>query len=453
MQGNDDINIDTIAAQATPPGRGGISILRVSGPEVKNIISILLNRELPPRKACYCTFQDSKGDVIDIGIAIFYSQPNSFTGEDVLEFHGHGSPVVVDMLLQRLLELNVRLAQPGEFSLRAFLNGKMNLTQAEAVADLINAASMQAARGALRSLQGEFSSRIYALNEKIIRLRMYIEAAIDFAEEEINFLSNEKIQQDFANIIEELVTIQSNAHQGSLLREGITIAIMGVPNVGKSSLLNCLCSKDIAIVTEVPGTTRDVIREQILIDDLPIHIFDTAGLRTTADVVEQQGITRAYQAFAQADLILYVIDAASSHSCEEVDDYLNNLTVPIIYVHNKIDLIRMIPQICSEDNRTVVKLSAKTGDGIDLLKQQIKSTLGFSPEMDGFFLARRRHLDALKKAHKELQAGLTQLQCYQHGELAAENLRLAHLALSHITGEFTTDDLLGRIFASFCIGK
>lgn len=439
-------DIDTIAALATPPGRGGIAILRVSGPQVKQIIPILLRRELVARQATYLPFLNMNGEMLDEGIAIFFPNPHSFTGEDVLELHGHGGPVVADMLLQTILSLGVRLARAGEFSERAFLNGKMDLTQAEAIADLINASSQQAARSAIRSLQGEFSKAIHALNEKIIHLRMYVEAAIDFSDEEIDFLGDEKISTQLTHIIHELETIQTNAKQGSFLREGITTVIAGEPNVGKSSLLNALSGKELAIVTDIPGTTRDVLRHYILIDGMPMHIIDTAGLRESEDIVEQEGIRRAYQEIEQADMVLYVTDSTKPWSDEKCDG-------SHIVIRNKIDLSHEMPAIKEENGKTIITLSAKNGEGLGLLKQCIKAKVGFHGETDGIYLARRRHLDALARAYAHVKQSHHQLTNACSGELAAEDLRLAHLALAEITGEFTADDLLGRIFASFCIGK
>ncbi len=445
---------DTITAQATAPGRGGIAVIRVSGPRVTAIMREMLGTELTPRQATYLPFRDTSGEILDEGIAIFFPNPHSFTGEDVLELHGHGGPVVVDTVLQCIISLGARLARPGEFSERAFLNGKLDLAQAEAIADLIDASSKQAARLALRSLQGEFSKDIQALTEKVIHLRMYVEAAIDFTDEEIDFLSDEVIHQSLQTILTDLVTIQAKAKQGSLLREGITAVIAGEPNVGKSSLLNYLSGKEVAIVTNIPGTTRDVLRDYILIDGIPMHIIDTAGLRESEDVVEQEGIRRAYREMEKADVVLYVMDGSTALSFPHRNDTSEIFTSrPIIYIYNKIDLTNTQPSITSLNGSTTIFLSAKTGEGIDLLKTHIKSLIGFQSHTEGVYLARRRHLDALARAHMHLQASLQQLTVAHSGELAAEDLRLAQLALSEITGEFTADDLLGRIFASFCIGK
>lgn len=440
-----NLSNDTIAAQATPPGRGGIAIVRVSGPNAQQIACAILGTEISPRTAHYLPFRDEHGVVIDEGIALFFPNPNSFTGEDVLELQGHGGPVVVDLLLQRILGLGARLARPGEFSERAFLNGKLDLTQAEAIADLIDATSTQAARLAMRSLQGEFSKEIHALNEQVVYLRIYVEAAIDFTDEEIDFLADDKISAGMEKVLQHLNQILANAKQGSFLREGITAVIAGEPNVGKSSLLNALSGKELAIVTDIPGTTRDVLRDYILIDGMPMHIIDTAGLRESDDVVEQEGIRRAYKEIEKADVVLYVTDATKNMP----DMQGHN----VIYVRNKIDLTQEQPSIQVEDDRTIISLSARSGVGLQLLKDHIKTQVGFQGDSDGIYLARRRHLDALQRSKTHVEASLTQLATTKSGELAAEDLRLAHLALCEITGEFSADDLLGRIFSSFCIGK
>jgi tRNA modification GTPase len=434
--------VETITALATPPGRGGVAIVRVSGPNVRSIIQTLLGCQLTPRHAHYLTFKDENGNALDEGLALFFPNPHSFTGEDVLELQGHGGPVVADLLMQEIIKQGARLARPGEFSERAFLNGKMDLAQAEAVADLINASSKQAAQSALRSLQGEFSKEVTAINEQIVLLRMYVEAAIDFTDEEIDFLSDAKLNKQFKDLFAALTTVQEKARQGSLLREGITVVIAGAPNVGKSSLLNALSGKELAIVTDIPGTTRDVLRDHILIDGMPLHIVDTAGLRASDDIVEQEGIRRAYKEMEQADLVMYLIgpDDAPVAGQEFV-------------VRNKIDLTQEQPSVRARDDNIIISLSAKTGAGLDLLKQQIKSKIGYHGETDGIYLARRRHLDALDRAAHHVKQGLTQLTDAKSGELAAEDLRLAHLALCEITGQFSADDLLGKIFSSFCIGK
>lgn len=441
---------DTITAQVTAPGRGGVAIIRVSGEKAKSILLAILGQELSPRQATYLPFLDENGETIDEGLALFFPNPHSFTGEDVLELQGHGGPIVVDLLLQRILALGARLARPGEFSERAFLNGKIDLTQAEAIADLIDASSQQAARSAMRSLQGEFSKAIHALTERIIHLRMYVEAAIDFTDEEIDFLSDSKISDSLKAILNDFATIQQKAKQGSFLREGITAVIAGEPNVGKSSLLNSLSGKEIAIVTDIPGTTRDVLRNHILIDGMPMHIIDTAGLRESDDVVEQEGIRRAYGEIEQADIVLYVTDASKPGPLPLAKEKINR---PIIFIRNKIDLTESSPCVQDNEGMSVISLSAKSGLGLDLLRKQIKDHVGFQTNHEGLYLARRRHLDALMNAESHVESSLYQLTVSRSGELAAEDLRLAQRFLNEITGEFTADDLLGRIFSSFCIGK
>jgi tRNA modification GTPase len=470
----EEMSSETIAAQATPSGRGGVAIIRISGPLTRKIIpEILPVSELHPRAATYLPFLDADKQIIDEGVALFFPNPHSFTGEDVLELQGHGGPVVVDMLLQRILSLGVRLARPGEFSERAFLNGKMDLAQAESISDLIDASSRQAAKLAMRSLQGDFSREIHAINEKIIQLRMYVEAAIDFTDEEIDFLGDEKILLELKNILQALAGIQKKAKQGSFLREGITAVIAGAPNVGKSSLLNALSGKEVAIVTDIPGTTRDVLRDYVLIDGMPMHIIDTAGLRESEDVVEQEGIRRAYLEIEKADLVLYVDICDYNCVAPENTPPLSlkiEMNPPaglsgvwafaelkknnkILFIRNKIDLSQEPPSVTSTNNLTTISLSAKSTAGLDLLKQEIKKLVGFDSSDQGVYLARRRHLDALARAEKHTQNGLDQLHSTRACELAAEDLRQAHLALCEITGEFSADDLLGRIFSSFCVGK
>lgn len=442
---------DTITASATPPGRGGIAIIRISGPKVKSITEQLVGKLPKPRYASYRIFRDEDGNAIDEGLALYFPAPHSFTGEDVVELHGHGGPAVVDTLLRRIISLGARLARPGEFSERAFLNDKIDLAQAEAIADLIDATSEQAARASIRSLQGEFSKKIHQLVEALTHLRMYVEAAIDFVEEEIDFLADKQVSTDLKNIIQQLEIIESSATQGSLLRDGITVVIAGQPNVGKSSLLNCLSGKDIAIVTDIPGTTRDVLREHINLDGMPIHFIDTAGLRESNDPVEQEGMRRARDEISRADLILCVVDVRHDNHEELLQDL--PAKIPVVIVRNKIDLTSEAKNIFEKNNQTFISMSAKNGDGIDLLKDHIKSKVGFKANTEGTFSARRRHLDALDRAKKFLLTGQKQLHDAKAGELLAEDLRLAQNALCEITGEFTSDDLLGRIFSSFCIGK
>jgi tRNA modification GTPase len=397
--------------------------------------------------------------VLDQGIALFFPGPNSFTGEDVLELQGHGGPVVLDLLLREITQLGVRLARPGEFSERAFLNDKLDLTQAEAIADLIDATSEQAARNALHSLQGAFSKRIHELVEALIHLRIYVEASIDFPEEEIDFLSDGKVARDLDEIISKLQHVFKEAKQGVLVREGMRVVIAGRPNAGKSSLLNALSGRESAIVTSIAGTTRDVLREHIHIDGMPLHIIDTAGLRESPDEVEQIGIQRAWQEIQQADRVLLLMDSRESELTDPYEiwpEFVAQLPDPhkVTLVRNKIDLTGQPAGLfASGTNRHYIGISAATGAGIDALKHHLKTIMGFNGSGEGGFTARRRHLDALERAQLFLAAGTAQLQGYAAGELLAEDLRHAQNALGEITGDFTPDDLLGRIFTSFCIGK
>ncbi|OUR85299.1 tRNA uridine-5-carboxymethylaminomethyl(34) synthesis GTPase MnmE [Marinomonas sp. 42_23_T18] len=450
---------DTIAAQATPPGRGGVGIVRLSGPLSLTIAEQILGYKPTPRHAHYGPFMDAKAEQIDLGIAIYFPNPNSFTGEDVIEFQGHGGPVIIDMLLSRALELGARLARPGEFSERAFLNDKMDLTQAEAISDLIDSASTQAAKCALRSLQGAFSKRIDKLVESLIHLRIYVEAAIDFPEEEIDFIGDGKVANELAEIQQNLLAVQKEAKQGAIIREGMSVVIAGRPNAGKSSLLNALSGKDSAIVTSIEGTTRDVLREQINIDGMPLHIIDTAGLRESPDEVEQIGIERAWQEIHKADRILLMVDSKSSSSATDPEQIWpefvaqlanrDNLTL----VRNKVDLTQESVGVTQINGVPVISLSAKNQDGVEYLTQHLKDVMGYDSTTEGGFIARRRHIEALNKAQSFLDAGSLQLHDFGAGELLAEDLKEAQNALSEITGAFTSDDLLGRIFGSFCIGK
>lgn len=451
------IYTDTIAAIATATGRGGVGIVRVSGNKAATIAKAIVQTDLKPRQAHYCDFVSIDGQILDQGLAIFFPNPHSFTGEDVLELQGHGGPVVMDMLLNNVLKLGARLAKPGEFSERAFLNDKIDLAQAEAIADLIDASTEQAARNALHSLQGVFSKRIHELVESLIQLRIYVEAAIDFPEEEIDFLSDGKIEKDLLNIEAQLTQIFQEAKQGSLVRDGMRLVIAGKPNAGKSSLLNALSGRDSAIVTPIAGTTRDVLREHIHIDGMPLHIADTAGLRESPDQVEQIGIERAWQEIEQADRILLVVDANQNPSTD-IDqlwpESINKIDrQKIILIRNKIDLSQESTGLrAKNDGQEFINISAKHHQGIDELRSYLKSIMGFQQTNESGFTARRRHLDALQRAANFLQQGKIQLQ-HAAGELLAEDLRQAQNALSEITGEFTPDDLLGRIFSSFCIGK
>jgi tRNA modification GTPase len=454
---------DTITAQATAPGRGGVGIIRVSGPKAKEIAQALVPCELTPRQAAYTSFIDSEKHVIDQGIALFFKGPNSFTGEDVLELQGHGGQVVMDMLINAVLATGcARLANPGEFSEQAFLNDKLDLAQAEAIADLIDASSQQAARSALRSLQGEFSTQIQTLSDQIIHLRMYVEAAIDFPEEEIDFLSDGKVSGDLSAIVQSLASVREQAKQGSLLREGMQVVIAGRPNAGKSSLLNALAGRESAIVTDIAGTTRDVLKEHIHIDGMPVHIIDTAGLRESPDKVEQIGIERAWQAINEADHVLFVVDSTATSVINPFDiwpEFMQRLPhgIPVTVVRNKADLstldVGQSTVATQQGDISVINLSAKQGDGVDTLRSHLATTMGFDTTTEGQFIARRRHIEALDQANYHVTTGEQQLHDAMAGELLAEELRLAHQALCEITGEFTSDDLLGKIFSSFCIGK
>lgn len=444
---------DTITALATPPGRGGVGIIRVSGPLCAEIGENILKKLPKPRKADYLDFLDGENSIIDSGIALFFKAPHSFTGEDVLELQGHGGPVVMDMLLKRCLELGARLARPGEFSERAFLHDKLDLAQAEAIADLIEASSEQAARGAQQSLQGVFSSSINAMVEELTELRMFVEAAIDFPEEEIDFLADERISQRLHTVHQQVVEVLQLAEQGALLREGMRVVLAGKPNAGKSSLLNALAGRESAIVTEIPGTTRDVLREEIHLDGMPLHVIDTAGLRESEDRVEQEGIKRTWQEIEQADQVLLLID--DREGVTEADQkILAQLPhkLAVTFVHNKIDLSHASAAQIDTEQGTVIKLSAKSGDGISLLRDHLKTTMGYTGAGEGKFIARRRHLDALQRALEQLDNAKQQLE-NRSGELLAEDLRQAQQALGEITGQVSSDELLGKIFSSFCIGK
>ncbi|WP_285960403.1 tRNA uridine-5-carboxymethylaminomethyl(34) synthesis GTPase MnmE [Pseudomonas tohonis] len=450
---------ETIAAVATAQGRGGVGIVRVSGPQAAHIAQAVAGRQLKPRYAHYGPFHDASGATLDEGLALYFPGPNSFTGEDVLELQGHGGPVVLDLLLRRCLELGARQARPGEFSERAFLNDKLDLAQAEAIADLIEASSEQAARNALRSLQGEFSRRVHALTEKLIQLRIYVEAAIDFPEEEIDFLADGHVLGLLDGVRENLSTVLREAGQGALLREGMTVVIAGRPNAGKSSLLNALAGREAAIVTDIAGTTRDVLREHIHIDGMPLHVVDTAGLRDTDDHVEKIGVERALKAIAEADRVLLVVDATSAESADPFalwPEFLDSRPDPakVTLIRNKADLSGdTIDLQSSADGHVTLSLSARSGDGLELLREHLKACMGYEQTAESSFSARRRHLEALRQASAHLEHGRNQLTAAGAGELLAEDLRHAQQSLGEITGAFSSDDLLGRIFSSFCIGK
>lgn len=441
---------DTIAAIATPPGNGGVGIIRISGDAVPKIAAGLSKKSLKPRLASFAHFLDAKQQIIDSGLLLYFSAPNSFTGEDVLEVQAHGGRVVLDMLLRRIIELGARLAQPGEFSQRAFLNDKIDLAQAEAIADLINSGTEQAARSAQQSMQGAFSKQINQLIAHLIELRVYIEAAIDFVDEEIDFLSQGGVADKIQELQRQVAKIKATAGQGRLLRDGMTVVLAGRPNAGKSSLLNALAGYDAAIVTDIAGTTRDVLRERIQLDGMPLHVIDTAGLRATENQVEQEGIRRAQQEIERADKVLLLLDSADN-SQESAHEYLPP-GIAVTRVFNKIDVSGKAAALVENGDGVDIYLSVKTGDGMDLLKQHLKQSVGFSHGDESVFIARRRHIQALLLAEQALQDAAVQLSVAAP-ELVAEELRQAQQALSEITGEFTSDDLLGEIFSSFCIGK
>ncbi len=453
MTGRRSLVADTIVARATPPGRGGISIIRISGPDVRRIAEQLAGCVPAPRMATVKEFCDASGEAIDSGIVLFFPSPHSFTGEDIVELHGHGGPIVCDLLIERVLDLGARLAEPGEFSRRAFLNDKLDLSQAEAIADLIDSGSGTAARAAQRSLRGQFSDAVMALNQKVTDLRIHVEAAIDFPDEEIDFLTDAALAERLAGVDAAFGDLMDKARQGCLLRDGIHVVLAGRPNAGKSSVLNVLAGYDAAIVTEVPGTTRDLVREQIEIDGLPVHIVDTAGLRDSTGAVEQEGIRRAREQLAEADHALVIIDAGVEQpgdTAELIKQFPINLALTL--VRNKIDLTGDSPGHDSMDSNTV-NVSALTGAGIDVLRQHIKSQVGYELGGEGTITARRRHLDRLSAARNHFERGREELLDHGAGELMAEELLQAQNALAEITGEFSSDDLLGEIFGSFCIGK
>lgn len=450
---------ETIAAVATAQGRGGVGIVRISGPLASVAAKAISGRELKPRYAHYGPFFSDDQQVLDEGLALYFPGPNSFTGEDVLELQGHGGPIVLDMLLKRCLELGCRLARPGEFSERAFLNDKLDLAQAEAIADLIEASSAQAARNALRSLQGAFSQRVHNLTEQLIGLRIYVEAAIDFPEEEIDFLADGHVLSMLDKVRDELSTVLREAGQGALLRDGMTVVIAGRPNAGKSSLLNALAGREAAIVTEIAGTTRDILREHIHIDGMPLHVVDTAGLRYTDDHVEKIGVERALKAIGEADRVLLVVDATAPEALDPFalwPEFLEYRPDPakVTLIRNKADLTgEAVSLETSDDGHVTISLSAKSAEGLDLLRDHLKACMGYEQTSESSFSARRRHLEALRLASAALEHGRAQLTLAGAGELLAEDLRQAQHSLGEITGAFSSDDLLGRIFSSFCIGK
>jgi tRNA modification GTPase len=448
---NVNVLTDTIAAIATASGSGGIGVVRVSGPQAPAIAQSILGHCPAPRHAVYLPFKEADASTIDQGIALFFQGPNSYTGEDVLELQAHGGPAILQILLMRCLSLGARQALPGEFTQRAYLNDKMDLAQAEAVADVINASTVEAARSAMRSLSGEFSSRIHVLLERLIELRMYVEACLDFPEEEIDFISQGNVELKLNNILLELQKVFQQAKQGNLLREGLTVVLVGQPNVGKSSLINQLAGDEVAIVTPIAGTTRDTVKSLIQINGIPLHIIDTAGLRETDDEIEKFGIARTWRALESANIALLLLDA--SHGITDVEKSILDrlpLDLPKIWVHNKIDLSSELPSLKEIDRETHIFISAKKGDGVDLLKAHLLKMAGWQTTSEGVFMARTRHLEAIAEVESYLNAAL---QSIHQAELVAENLRSAQTALNSITGEFTPDDLLGEIFSKFCIGK
>ena len=442
---------DNIAAIATAPGRGGIGVVRVSGHDLAGMALALTGRQLTPRCATYSPFLAADGAWLDQGIAIYFPAPHSYTGEEVLEFQGHGGPAVLQSVLQRCLELGARLAQPGEFTQRAFLNDKMDLAQAESVADLIDATTEQAARSAVRSLQGEFSAAIHKAVEQLIDLRMLVEATLDFPEEEIDADDRQLCADKLAMLFQEIERISALAKQGSILREGAQVVLVGAPNAGKSSLLNCLAGEEVALVSEIPGTTRDAIRQALQVCGVPLHLIDTAGLRETTDAVEQMGIARTRQALARSDMVLVLLDESQQRNELEDRTILASLPVriPRLYLHNKIDLSGHSPGLEIRNGENHLFISAKTGAGMAELQEKMLETIGWHQET-GVFMARARHLEALADARQHLLDAELQLA---YPELFAEELRLAQEALNSITGEFSADDLLGEIFSRFCIGK
>jgi tRNA modification GTPase len=445
---------DTIVAAATPPGRGGVGVVRLSGPAAQRIATVVLGTLPPARRAVFAAFRDAEHQSIDAGLALFFPGPHSYTGEDVVEFHGHGGPVILDTLIARLVALGARRANPGEFTQRAFLNDKLDLAQAEAVADLIDAGSREAARAAMRSLQGEFSTMIQVLTGAVIELRTHVEAAIDFPEEELDFLADPALAERLATVRQHFAAVTRSAGQGRLLRDGMTVVLAGAPNAGKSSLLNRLAGYDAAIVTAVPGTTRDVLRERIHVDGMPLHILDTAGLRVALDAVEEEGIRRAQLEMARADRVLFVIDGAQDPTARAYRELAGTLPaqVPVTLVYNKADVMDA-SAISAPPGVPRIEVSALTGQGLDSLRAHLKSSMGYFTLESGSVSARQRHIEALDRARASVEEAARVLKETRAGELVAQELRAAQRALDEIGGEFTNEDLLGRIFSSFCIGK
>lgn len=462
------IETDTICAIATPVGRSGIGIVRLSGPDVAKACEEILGFLPSPRHAHYCDFLDADQTVIDQGVAIYYQSPDSFTGEDILELQGHGGVYVLNAVLERVLLLDIRLAGPGEFSERAFLNDKIDLLQAEAIADLIDANSKQAVQSAMRTLRGQFSELVHHLVTMLTTIRVSVEAAIDFSDEDIDLMADAKVEESIKETLNQISGVYAQAEQGALLKDGLQVVITGIPNAGKSSLLNALSGIDSAIVTDIPGTTRDLLKEEISIDGMPIHIIDTAGLRTSDNIVEIEGVKRTHGAIETADQILLVFDCTAPEQdvdkvlqplnlAEKSADSIESILTRCTLIYNKIDLLDNAPSkdtiLYKNKELSKIHLSAKQGTGIGMLRDHLKTCAGFRPTEETAFVARERHLAELKKAEKLIKNSLLQLSKGSHLELVAEDLRLAQNHLSTITGEFTSDDLLGEIFSSFCIGK
>ena len=443
--------IETICALATAIGQSGIGVVRVSGPLSKLITKKVLGVELEPRVAYYGSFYDEESNQVDKGVAIFFPGPHSYSGEDVLELHGHGGTSVLRKLLETATFFGARLSEPGEFTKRAFLNGKMDLVQAEAVQDLIQASSDKSVLSAVRSLSGEFSEKINQLLRDLIDLRAFVEATIDFSDEEIDFLKSHEVSKKLETLKKELLDILDCANQGAILRNGLHVAIAGKPNAGKSSLLNALTKQPSAIVTDIAGTTRDVLKETIHVDGMPLHIIDTAGLHQSDNIIEQEGIRRAHAEINNADVVLLVYDANdSSADLSLMPDVIMNK--PIIAIRNKIDLLKTKAEIRQFEGQEEISLSAKFGDGIEILRQKLSDIAGYNPESDSTFLARKRHIVAIESTLISINSAIEQIEVGA-SELVAEDLRQAGMSLGLITGEFSPDDLLGEIFSSFCIGK
>ena len=460
LQTSPTLDGDTIVAIATAPGRGGVGIVRVSGPNAQAIGQRVSRLEPVARHAHFTPFYAASGTVLDSGISLFFPAPNSFTGEDVIEFQAHGGPVVLDLLVKECCSLGARPARAGEFTERAYLNDKIDLTQAEAIADLISSTTEKAARNASQSLQGTFSKEINTLISVVTELRIFVEAAIDFPEEEIDFIEDGRVLEKLLAIMAQLERVQNEATQGSITQEGMKLVLVGKPNAGKSSLLNALSGQDTAIVTSIEGTTRDSLREHIQIDGMPLHIVDTAGLRDSEDQIEKEGIRRAWKEMESADRILLLIDKNAKNKSSEKEVLIHSIqnnkaleNTPLTIIYNKCDLSDTEPSLSVEEVITEISLSAKTGAGIDILKNHLKACMGYGDSMEGRFSARRRHLQSLTEAASFLEAGHRQLTQAGAGELLAEDLRHCQSCLGEITGAVSSDELLGKIFSSFCIGK